>query len=119
MICRQMQTFKYEGHIRPFLKFDANAVVQCEERLKKVHWFENNFCCRKSPEAPKKRVKQATKWNLGGTTKEMKNLDYSGSHGDSAAVNGDSEEPTELEVYYNKNTFQKDAYRRPGVHTPC
>ena len=53
---------------------------------------------RKSPEAPKKRVKQATKWNLGGTSRDMKDLDFSGSHGDSAAVNGNSEEPTELEV---------------------
>ena len=43
-------------------------------------------------------MKQATKWNLGGTTKDMKNLDYSGSHGDCADTNGDLEEPTELEV---------------------
>ena len=37
----------------------------------------------------------------------MKTLDYSGSHGDSAAVNGDSEEPTELEVSYDHKSTCK------------
>ena len=53
---------------------------------------------RRSTEAPKKRVKQATKWDMGGTSKDIKTLDFSGSQGDSAAVNGSSEAPTEIEV---------------------
>ncbi len=53
---------------------------------------------RKSPDAPKKRTKQATKWDLGGTSRDRQTLDYSASQGDGGAVNGKSDEVTELEV---------------------
>ncbi len=57
------------------------------------------FSCRKGPEAPQKRQKQATKWDLGGTSRDMKDLDFSGgSQGDGAALNGNAEEPSEFEV---------------------
>ena len=57
------------------------------------------FCilCRASPKAetvPKKKGKQATKWEMAGTNKDAVSLDFSSFNGaGDAAVNGYEEKP--------------------------
>lgn len=61
------------------------------------------YICRKSPESGKKKGKMGTKWDQGGTTKDMAALDFSsdkGATGD-AVVNG--VETSEAEVSTSDN----------------
>lgn len=53
----------------------------------------------KKAEAPKKKGKQATKWDLNGTNRDMVNLDFSNANGAAeAAVNAQNEMPSQEEV---------------------
>ena len=46
----------------------------------------------KSPDAPKKKGKQATKWEMGGTNKDAVALDYSSANGSGdTSLNGTEE----------------------------
>lgn len=53
----------------------------------------------KKAEPPKKKGKQATKWELNGTNRDMVNLDFSDANGAAeAAVNAQNEMPSQEEV---------------------
>lgn len=53
----------------------------------------------KKAEPPKKKGKQATKWDLNGTNKDIGNLDFSDANGAAeAAINAQNEMPSQEEV---------------------
>lgn len=53
----------------------------------------------KKAEPPKKKGKQATKWDLNGTNKDIVNLDFSDANGAAeAAINAQNEMPSQEEV---------------------
>ena len=62
-----------------------------------VHWSYSFFFITdshhsKSPDGSKRKVKQNTKWDNGGSSKDMGTLDFSGTSDDSAFI------PTQAEV---------------------
>ena len=54
----------------------------------------------KKPDPPTKKIKQDTKWDLNGTSKDMGTLDFSDAKGEEAgsAINARNEIPSQEEV---------------------